>query len=381
MECRGTVALITLNRPAAMNAVNAGLSRALGAVMAELAADPDLRVGVVTGAGRAFCAGADLKELAAGRTVHDTDHPERGFAGFVRHLVDKPVIAAVNGLALGGGTEILLACDLAVMSTEARLGLPEVKRGLVAAAGGVLQLHRQIPPKIAAEAVFTGEPLDAQTALRWGLVNRAVPAEEVLDTALVLAERIAANAPLAVRASKRMMMRSAAGSDLESAVWEVNEASSPPSVPAGTRARAPLPSRRSGCPSGWVRDGGPGPLPPRRTRRHRHWGWFGTRGRLRRGQPTRLHRPTRAAGGLCGQQGGPHRADTRPLGAVGGTKRHPRQRAGPRLRQDGDDRGRARRDARLLHRRSQPPEQAGGARRDHRGDALPRQPRVGICHR
>ena len=224
MECRGTVALITLNRPAAMNAVNAGLSRALGAAMAELAADPDLRVGVVTGAGRAFCAGADLKELAAGRTVHDTDHPERGFAGFVRHLVDKPVIAAVNGLALGGGTEILLACDLAVMSTEARLGLPEVKRGLVAAAGGVLQLHRQIPPKIAAEAVFTGEPLDAQTALRWGLVNRAVPAEEVLDTALVLAERIAANAPLAVRASKRMMMRSAAGSDWESAVWEMNEA-------------------------------------------------------------------------------------------------------------------------------------------------------------
>lgn len=161
VERRGAVALITLNRPAAMNAVDARLARALGAAVAEFATDPGLRVAVLTGAGAAFCAGADLKELAAGRTVHDTDHLERGFAGFVRHFVDKPVIAAVNGFALGGGTEILLACDLAVMSSEARVGLPEVKRGLVAAAGGVLRLHRQIPAKIAAEAIFTGEPVDA----------------------------------------------------------------------------------------------------------------------------------------------------------------------------------------------------------------------------
>ncbi|MFI5627742.1 crotonase/enoyl-CoA hydratase family protein [Nocardioides sp. NPDC051685] len=224
VERRGAVALITLNRPAAMNAINADLSRALGAAIAEFAADPDLRVAVLTGAGRAFCAGADLKELAAGRTVHDSDHPERGFAGFVRHFVDKPVIAAINGFALGGGTEILLACDLAVMSSEARLGLPEVKRGLVAAAGGVLRLHRQIPPKLAAEAVFTGEPLDPATALRWGLVNSVVPPERVLEEALELAERIAANAPVAVRASKRMMMRSATGSDWEPEMWEMNEA-------------------------------------------------------------------------------------------------------------------------------------------------------------
>ena len=224
LERRGAVALITLNRPAAMNAVDARLARALGAAVAEFATDPGLRVAVLTGAGAAFCAGADLKELAAGRTVHDTDHPERGFAGFVRHFVDKPVIAAVNGFALGGGTEILLACDLAVMSTEARLGLPEVKRGLVAAAGGVLRLHRQIPAKIAAEAVFTGEPVDAGAALRWGLVNRVVPPEDVLHTALALADTIAANAPLAVRASKRMMMRSAAGSSWEPAMWEMNEA-------------------------------------------------------------------------------------------------------------------------------------------------------------
>ncbi|MEU0316089.1 crotonase/enoyl-CoA hydratase family protein [Nocardioides sp. NPDC006273] len=224
VERRGAVALITLNRPTAMNAINADLSRALGAAIADFAADPELRVAVLTGAGRAFCAGADLKELAAGRTVHDTDHPERGFAGFVRHFVDKPVIAAINGFALGGGTEILLACDLAVMSNEARLGLPEVTRGLVAAAGGVLRLHRQIPPKIAAEVVFTGEPLDAQTALRWGLVNSVVPPAAVREEALNLAQRIAANAPVAVRASKRMMMRSAAGSDWEPAMWEMNEA-------------------------------------------------------------------------------------------------------------------------------------------------------------
>jgi crotonobetainyl-CoA hydratase len=223
-ERRGRVALITLNRPRAMNAVNAALSTVVGGALAEFAADPRLRVGVITGAGQAFCAGADLKELAAGRGVHDPDHPERGFAGVVRHFVDKPLIAAVNGFALGGGTEILLACDLAVMSIDARLGLPEVKRGLVAAAGGLLRLHRQIPPKVAAEAVFTGEPIDAQEALRWGLVNQVVPTEKVLDSALALAERIAGNAPLAVRASKRIMARSAeTGSDWDDAAWAMTE--------------------------------------------------------------------------------------------------------------------------------------------------------------
>ena len=191
LERRGHVAVITLNRPTAMNAVNTALSEALGDAVAELARDHRLRVGVVTGAGRAFCAGSDLKAVAAGQTVQDLTHPERGFAGFVRHFVDKPIVAAVNGFALGGGTEIVLACDMAVMSEEATLGLPEVRRGLVAAAGGMLRLHRQIPPKIAAEAAFTGEPLTAQAALRWGLVNQVVPADEVLETSLELAEKIA----------------------------------------------------------------------------------------------------------------------------------------------------------------------------------------------
>jgi crotonobetainyl-CoA hydratase len=224
LERRGAVALITLNRPHAMNAVNAALSTAAGSALDELASDPSLRAGVITGAGRAFCAGADLKELAAGRTVHDPQHPERGFAGIVRHFVDKPLIAAVNGFALGGGTEILLACDMAVISSAARLGLPEVTRGLVAAAGGLLRLHRQIPPKVAARAVFTGEPIDAATALEWGLINEVVPADQVLDAALALAERIAANAPLAVRASKRIMARSnEVGSDWHEAAWAMNE--------------------------------------------------------------------------------------------------------------------------------------------------------------
>jgi crotonobetainyl-CoA hydratase len=225
LERHGAVALITLNRPRAMNAVNSALSIALGRALAELAADPELRVGVITGAGRAFCAGADLKELAAGRPVHDSDHPERGFGGLVQHFVDKPLIAAVNGFALGGGTEFVLACDLAVISEEATLGLPEVTRGLVAAAGGLLRLHRQIPKKVAAEAVFTGQPLDAHTAARWGLVNRVVPHDQVLAAALALAADIAANAPLAVRASKRIMNRSAAlGSDWDQPAWDMNEA-------------------------------------------------------------------------------------------------------------------------------------------------------------
>jgi crotonobetainyl-CoA hydratase len=224
LEGRGPVAVITLNRPHAMNAVNAELARAAGDALADFAADPELRVCVITGAGRAFCAGADLEELAAGRSVHDAAHPERGFAGIVRQFVDKPVIAAVNGFALGGGTEIVLACDLAVLSDQARLGLPEVTRGLVAGAGGLLRLHLQIPPKVAAEAVFTGGAIDPETALRWGLANRVVPAADVLGTALGLAEAIAANAPLAIRASKRIMARSAGGSDWADEVWAMNEA-------------------------------------------------------------------------------------------------------------------------------------------------------------
>lgn len=223
LERRGAVAIITLNRPEAMNAINSAVARGLGDAVAEFAADDDLRVAVITGAGRAFCAGADLKVLATGDSVADADHPERGFAGFVRHFVDKPVIAAVNGFALGGGTEIVLTCDLAIMGESTSLGLPEVGRGLVAAAGGLLRLHRQVPPKLASEAIYTGAPIPAATALQWGLVNRVVPDAEVVPAALELAERIGDNAPLAVRASKRIMTGSVAVSDWDPAVWELND--------------------------------------------------------------------------------------------------------------------------------------------------------------
>lgn len=224
LERIGHTALITLNRPAAMNAVNSALSSAVGNALEELQNDNELRVGVITGAGRAFCAGADLKELVAGRGPYDPDHPEWGFGGLVQHFVDKPLIAAVNGAAMGGGAEFVLACDLAVLSADATLGLPEVKRGLLAAAGGLLRLQRQVPLKLALEVALTGEPIDAQTAARWGLANRVVPAEKVLATALELAERIGANAPLSVRASKRLMYAAADfGSDWTDAeLWQAN---------------------------------------------------------------------------------------------------------------------------------------------------------------
>ncbi|MGU3432560.1 crotonase/enoyl-CoA hydratase family protein [Actinomycetes bacterium M1A6_2h] len=222
LERRGHVGVITINRPHALNAVNAGVSAALGRAIDELAHDPELRVGVVTGAGRAFCAGADLKALAAGESIYAPDHLEWGFAGLVQHFVDKPLIAAVNGFALGGGTEIVLACDLAVVSSSASLGLPEVTRGLVAAAGGLLRLPDQMPQKLAAEAIFTGTPISADTALRWGVINRVVEPSEVMNEALSLAETIASNAPLAVRSSKRIMHRRREfGSDWDPRVWGV----------------------------------------------------------------------------------------------------------------------------------------------------------------
>ncbi|MFK4226455.1 crotonase/enoyl-CoA hydratase family protein [Streptomyces sp. NPDC019890] len=225
-ERREHIGIVTLNRPEAMNAVNAALATALGNVLDECSADPEIWAVVITGRGRGFCAGADLKALAAGVSIHAEGHPEWGFAGMVRKFIDKPVIAAVNGFALGGGTEIVLACDLAVIDEHAELGLPEVKRGLLAAGGGVLRLQRQVPLKIALEAALTGEHMSAQTALKWGLVNRVAPAGTSLEVALGLAETIVANAPVAVQQSKAVVHRAAAyGSDWEGPMWdELNEA-------------------------------------------------------------------------------------------------------------------------------------------------------------
>lgn len=228
-EVRDGICLITLDRPEALNAVNAALSTAVGQALERAASDPQVQVVVVTGEGRAFCAGADLKELAAGRSVAAEGHPEWGFAGLVRHWIDKPLIAAVNGYAMGGGTELALACDLVVASSEASFGLPEVKRGLLAAAGGVVRLQRQLPLKRALELALTGDAIDAATAARWGLVNRVVEPDAVLGTAWELARTIAANAPLSVRHTKRMMHRgTAGGSDWNpdwtgEDPWEANE--------------------------------------------------------------------------------------------------------------------------------------------------------------
>ncbi|TCB95472.1 crotonase/enoyl-CoA hydratase family protein [Micromonospora zingiberis] len=210
LEIRDGVAVVTLNRPEALNAVNAELSRAVGDAVTAAEADPRVHVIVLTGAGRAFCAGADLKAIGAGLPLHHPGHPEWGFAGFVDRPREKPTIAAVNGLARGGGTELMLACDLVVLNEEATIGLPEVRRGLFAAAGGLIELPRHLPVKLAMELALTGATMDAATALRWGLANRVLPAGEVLAGARGLAGEISANAPLAVRVSRRLV-RGAAG--------------------------------------------------------------------------------------------------------------------------------------------------------------------------
>ena len=206
-ERRGHVLLVTLNRPAARNAVNLAVTRGLGDALEEAEHDRDIWAVIVTGAGdKAFCAGADLKAISRGESLAPKD-PARaawGFAGYVTHHISKPTIAAVNGFALGGGTEIALASDLVVAADTASFGLPEVKRGIYAAAGGVFRLPAQIPKKVAMEMILTGAPITAQRALELGLVNRVVPQAEVVAAALELAGQIIANAPLSVQASKRI---------------------------------------------------------------------------------------------------------------------------------------------------------------------------------
>ena len=205
VERRGNVMVVTINRPEARNAINAAVSIALGDALAEAQNDPDVWAVVLTGSGdRSFCAGADLKALSRGENIGHPDHPKWGFAGYVRHFVDKPTIAAVNGTALGGGTELALASDLVVACESATFGLPEVKRGLIAGAGGVFRIVEQLPRKVAMQMMLTGEAIDAAEAQRWGLVNEVVPDGTVVDAALALAHRITVNAPLAVQASKRV---------------------------------------------------------------------------------------------------------------------------------------------------------------------------------
>ena len=205
VERRGNVMVITINRPDARNAVNSAVSIGVGEALEEAQHDPEVRAVVITGAGdKSFCAGADLKAIARRENLQHPDHGEWGFAGYVHHFIDKPTIAAVNGTAFGGGTELALASDLVVAHERAQFGLPEVKRGLLAAAGGVFRIVEQLPRKVAMELLLTGEPLAASDAFEWGLVNQVVNEGSVLDAALEMAARVTVNAPLSVQASKRI---------------------------------------------------------------------------------------------------------------------------------------------------------------------------------
>ncbi|HXW39368.1 MAG TPA: crotonase/enoyl-CoA hydratase family protein [Acidimicrobiales bacterium] len=221
-ERRGRVEILTINRPEARNAINGAVSREMAAALDELAEDDDCRVVVLTGAGdKAFSAGMDLKAFATGE-AGDIMGANGGFAGLTQRTFDKPIIAAVNGHALAGGCEIVLACDLVVAVDGATFGIPEVKRGLFAGAGALIRLPKRVPTAIALELALTGEAITAQRAYDVGLVNRVVPAGRLMDEALALAEVIADNAPLAVRASKRIMKE--AGELPDAQGWEVNNA-------------------------------------------------------------------------------------------------------------------------------------------------------------
>lgn len=205
LERRGRILVITINRPEARNAVDAAVSHGLAAAVDELDADPDLSVGVLTGAGGTFCAGMDLKAFVAGENIAV---PGKGL-GFTEAPPRKPIIAAVEGFALAGGTELVLATDLVVAATDAKFGIPEVKRGLVAAGGGLLRLPTRIPYQKAMELALTGDAFTAEEAHGYGFVNVLTEPGGALAGALALAERITANGPLAVAATKEVIAKAA----------------------------------------------------------------------------------------------------------------------------------------------------------------------------
>lgn len=213
-EVRGNVLIVTLNRPEAKNAANLALAQGVAAAMDRLDADDSLFVGIITGAGGTFCSGMDLKGFLKGERPHVEG---RGFAGLTQKPPKKPLIAAVDGYALAGGMEITLACDMTVANTNAKFGIPEVKRGLVAAAGAVLRLPRLIPARVAMEYALTGEFMTAQRAYELGVVNRLTDGP-ALDAALELAGTIAANGPLSVAISKQVITESRLWGEEE--MWE-----------------------------------------------------------------------------------------------------------------------------------------------------------------
>ena len=217
---RGNVEVLTINRPEARNAINGDVTAAMAEALDAAERDDDCWVVVLTGSGdKAFSAGMDLKAFASGQGAGIID--ANGFASITRRSFPKPIIAAVNGTALAGGCEIMLSCDLVVAAEHAVFGIPEVKRGLIAGAGGLLRLPKRIPRAVALELALTGDPIDAARAYQIGLVNRVVPAAHLMDEALALAGTVAENAPLAVRCSKRVMLESADLTDKDA--WALND--------------------------------------------------------------------------------------------------------------------------------------------------------------
>jgi enoyl-CoA hydratase len=200
-ETKGHLAIITLNRPDARNAINGVMAQGIESALDKFEEDPNLWVAILTANGKAFCAGADLKEISAGNGAA-LSTKKGGFAGIARRERTKPLIAAITGSALAGGTEIALSCDMIVCADTTNFGLPEVKRSLVAGAGGLFRLPRVIGMPMALEVILTGDPLTSQRAYELGMVNKVVPEADVMAEATSLADRIMANAPLAVQASR-----------------------------------------------------------------------------------------------------------------------------------------------------------------------------------
>jgi enoyl-CoA hydratase len=214
-EADGGVLLITLNRPDARNAINAALAAGVAAALDRLDGDDEIKVGILTGAGRGFSAGMDLKAFVAGESPHVEG---RGLAGITQAPPRKPIIAAIEGFAVAGGLEIALACDLIVAARGAKLGIPEAKRSLVAAAGGLLRLPRRMPYHLAMEMALTGDPISAERGFEVGLVNRLAEPGEAVAVARELAAAVAANGPLALEASKRILVEAPGWSEKE--LWQ-----------------------------------------------------------------------------------------------------------------------------------------------------------------
>jgi len=222
-ERRGRVLLITLNRPQVRNAVNAALAEGVGNALEELDADESLAVGVLTGAGGYFSAGMDLGAFVRGESPW---YGDRGFAGIAQRSARKPLIAAIEGFALAGGLEIALACDLIVAARDARMGIPEAKRSLVAAGGALLRMPRRMPYHVVMELALTGDPLPAEQFERFGLVNRLAEPGRAVEVALELAGRLAGNGPLALIASKQILQEQLDWKTTE--MWERQAAISGP---------------------------------------------------------------------------------------------------------------------------------------------------------